>query len=539
MKQTGTLRNIISVTFWKSVGLGLSLLIALAIANFFGAGAASDAFFMARRVVSNIAAAVERTFQFLQVPPLVRMAETKGLAVLARHLHRRNWQIFAAAALICAVLFALAPQLARALAPGFDASQHAAATTYLRILLAVLPLSAATALSGATLNALRLFRVPVIARLLPRVFAAAALMMVPLFAFGLGAVTWAIASGTVVMAAVFALSIRRALAQGSRAAALPAARTSPALAPETAEPAAGALPAAYSRSRILAMLLAQIHLFGAGWIDMAMASLTGAGGVATLEFAQRMTNMTPGVVTSSVIIVYYTEFASHLAGGRTEAFRRSVQDAMRATLLFVMPAAVLLWMLNKPLVSLLLGHGAFEPWAVQQTAGIISVLAPLLVINALTGTLASALFADPGLPHLRIVATGVAAAIVIRLLLNWWLLPVLGVLAVPVAALCAITVLLLIFYFQLTRAFGPILRLQEAGPFAAMAAASAAAMAVIWLLTAAAGPGPGGRAGLMAGTALSAFCGGLAFALTAAWLKVPELAAVHQRLRRILQRARA
>lgn len=521
MKQNGTLRNIISVTFWKSIGMGLSLVIALAIANLFGAGPASDAFFLARRVVTNIAAGVERAFQVLQVPPLVQLAESEGMKALASHLRKRSWQILLVSAVLCAAAFAFAPAITRVLAPGFTEEQCSSATIYLRILVAVLPLSAATALAGATLNALRLFRLPVIARLLPRVCAVTALAMVPVFAFGLGAVALAVAAGTVVMAAFFVICIRHALAQHWEP-----------------EPGSHSLPA-YSRSRIWAMLLSQFHLFAAGWIDMAMASLTGTGSVATLEFAQRMTNMAPGVVTSSVVIVYYTEFASHLSRGRQEAFRKSVQDSIRAALLFVMPAAVALFMLNQPVVSVLLGHGAFEPWAVQQTASIVALLAPLLVVNALLGTLVSALFADPRLPHLRIIAFAVAISLTVRVGLNWLLLPVLGVLSVPVSSLAAMSLLLVLFYIRLIQAFGAPVRLRETGPFAAMAVASAAAAAAVWAVQSAAARELAGRIETLSVTALAALCGVLAFLAAATLLNVPEMARLRLALRKALRRGAA
>jgi peptidoglycan biosynthesis protein MviN/MurJ (putative lipid II flippase) len=520
MTQNGTLRSIISVTFWKSIGLGLSVAIALVIANLFGAGATTDAFFLARRVTSNIAAAVERTFQFLQVPPLVRMAELHGLRVLAQHLRRRSWQLFLAAAVVCATLFALSPQLIQGLAPGFDDMQRASAVTYLRILLTVLPLSAATALSGATLNALRLFRLPVVARLLPRAVALLVLFLVPVYALDLGAVALGIAFGTVAMAAVFMWGVRRALYHDHRSVAPLATTATRHIGPE------------YSRGRIVAMLLAQFHLFGAGWIDMAMASMTGAGGIATLEFAQRMTNMTPGVVTSSVITVYYTEFSSHIARGRPEAFRQSVQNAMRATLLFVLPAALLLLMLNKPLVALLLGHGAFDAWAVQQTASIMAILAPLLVVNALCGTLASALFADPALPHLKIILSIVFVALTVRIGANWLLLPVIGILAVPLASLLAVASMLAVFHVQLVRNFGTLVRRSEISPFAAMAMASLLSAAAIWGLQGITEALQPTRIELIATTAASVLCGGLVFVLVATFLGVPEL----QRLRQFVTR---
>ncbi|KIC15552.1 MULTISPECIES: lipid II flippase MurJ [unclassified Leisingera] len=517
MKQRGTLQNIISVTFWKTAGMGLSLVVALAIANLFGAGLATDAFFFARRLVSNIAAGLERAFHLLQVPPLVQLAETKGLAILKAHLRKRLWQVFVAASVFSAAAFVLSEDIITFLAPGFSEEQRQTAETYLRVLLAVLPLSAATALAGATLNALRLFRMPVIARLMPRLFAAAALALVPVFAFGLGAVAAAIAAGTVAMAGIFALGLRHALSR----------TWEPVKSPNLQPP--------YSRRRIWAMLLTQFHMIGAGWIDLAMASLTGEGGVATLEFAQRMTSMAPGVVTSSVVIVYYTEFASHLAQDNRDAFRTSVQDALRATLLFVMPAAVAIFMLNKPLVSVLLGHGAFEPWAVAQTAGIIALLAPLLVVNATLGTLTSALFANPALPHVRIIATSITAALALRIVLNWLFLPVFGVLTVPAASLASMTLLMALLYFWLSRTFGSLLRLQELRPFAAMALAAAAAAIAVRLVQAAAGPGMTNRGEEILVIALCVLCGGVAYVGAATLLHVPETARIRTLLRKAVR----
>ncbi|MFY0311270.1 lipid II flippase MurJ [Leisingera sp. D0M16] len=521
MKQRGTLRNIISVTFWKTAGMGLSLIIALAIANLFGAGPATDAFFLARRLVSNAAAGLERAFQLLQVPPLVRLAENQGLEALSVHLRRRLWQVFLAASVLCAAAFAMAGEIVDFLAPGFAEEQRRAAEAYFRILIVVLPLSAATALAGATLNALRLFSLPVIARLLPRLCAVIALAIVaavPVFAAGLGAVALAIAAGTVLMAVVFAFCIRHALSQDWTAAA-------------AAVPQQG-----YSPGRVWAMLLTQFHLMAAIWIDMAMASMTGTGGVATLEFAQRMTNMAPSVVTSSVVIVYYTEFASHLARGNHDAFRESVLVSLRATMLFVMPAAVALFMLNKPLVSVLLGHGAFEPWAVAQTASIIAWLAPLLVVNALLGTLMSATFAVPQLPHARMIATSITVALAARVGLNLLFLPHYGVLTVPAVSLVSMTLLMGVLYIWLAYALGPLVRLRDLRPFAAMALASAAAAAALWTVQSAAARTAAGRLETLSVAGLSAVCGGLAFAAVATLLRVPETARIRLALRKAVRR---
>lgn len=521
MKPRGTLRSIVSVTLWKALGTGLSLAIALAIANLFGATASTDAFFVARRVVSNIAAALERAIQLIQVPPLVRLAELQGLAALRSHLRLRGVQLLLVFLPCTALAFLLAPQILAWLAPGLTDAQLESAVLYFRIFIVVLPISALTALIGATLNALRLFSIPVIARLLPRACAVVALALVPVFGYGLGGPALAIAAGTILMGLVFSVSIRRAL-------------TSVRTVAETTTP-----PAPYAKSRVWAMLLAQFHVICASWIDMAVASFTGAGGVSTLEFAQRMTNMVPGVVTNSVVVVYYTEFASSIARGEMEGFRQTIQASLRASLLFVLPVAAALFVLGEPLVGIFLGHGAFDDWAVGQTAAIVSLLAPLLIVNSCLGTVVSAIFADPRVPHVRIIVSSILVSLAVRVAVNVLLFPQAGILAVPTASLISMSVLLLQLYVRLSLWTGPPVRLAEAGPFAAMVVAGLAACLVIWATQGWGAPHVSSRVGMLALAALASACGAVVFFVLAAVCNVPETARLKTAIGKAMRRRQA
>lgn len=506
--------SVLAVTFWKGAGMALSLLIAIGIANRFGAGASTDAFFFARRIVTNLAMALERAFHLLQVPPLVAIVQSEGLGVLRRHLWRRNWQILLATLIPSIAIFVFAPWIVSVLAPGFNAVQQDQAELVLRIMVVVLPVSAITALTGAALNALHLFSMPVVARLLPRVAVVLALILLPV-GFGIAGLAWAVVGGTVVMGVIFALSIRRALAQPHAVQADPAQSQD------------------FGRARILAMLVAQLHMVGASWIDMGFASIAGVGAVAALEFGQRMVNMAPGVITNSVLVVFYTEFAVALSRGDNGLFLKHIRGAMRASLFMVMPLAVILALLGGPLVKVFLAHGAFSGDAVRQTGIIVATLALLLPVNAFMSTITSAIFADARLPHLRIIAGTTLLAIIIRIALNAVLVPRIGVIGVPIAAVVSMTVLMVALCIILTRQVGAPVTLAQTRHFLSILLAGAAAGLAIWAVYALETPFMAGRFMQLAMLALAGILGGLVYLAVASVLKVPEMVLVHDKIAKL------
>ncbi len=497
------LKSILSATFWKGVGFLLGLAISVGVANVFGASAATDAYFLARRVVTNLAAALERTLQLLLVPSLVRLAQARGVAALRPRLIRRQNLALVGGAAGAAALFAAAEPIVRLLAPGFDSGQTAAAAFYLRILLLALPISAATSITAATLNALRIFSIPLIARQAPRALVLAALVVAPA-GIGLDLVAAAWAAGWIVLAVVIWAAARRALRPSDRARdpSGPAVDR-PALidaglgdgldaAPLSATTGEAARATRATRDRIAAMLVAQAHVLGASWLDMGFASLAGTGAVATLEFGQRLVNLAPGAISTSVVLVYYTEFAAAHARGDADGFRRLIGGATRTSLSFVAPLAVALFVLSDLLVSILFAHGAFDAAAARVTGEVVAILAPVLVINAVLGVMTSAIFSDGTLPQTWMIGVATALAIVARVAFDAAVIGPLGVVAVPLGALVGAVVLLVALGTMLNARLRPLFKTADLGGFARIAAAAAAGGAAMWATRAAGGPvGPG------------------------------------------------
>lgn len=502
------LSRIVAVGFWKLVGMGLSLAIAAGLANHFGAGAATDAYFFARKVTSNVAMGLERMFPLLLVPDFMRIARSGGAGALRRRLGQATMRVLAISSAVCALAFVAAEPLFRALAPGFDEARLEAGVLYLRIFLLALPISAATAMTGSALNSLRVFSMPVVARLMPRLCVLGAILF-GAQSLGLSVVAAAVVVGAVFMAVIFAVNIRTALA---RLAALGAPGTASAVVPRFE----------LRGRRLAAMCLAQAHIIGVAWVDLAFASTAGVGAVSVLEFGSRLANMAPGVVTTSVVLVYFTELSDAVTAGDRERFRNLLAGSIRNSLFFIAPLSVALFLLSERIVSLLLTHGAFDEAATEVTGRIVALLAPLLLVNALLGSLSSAAFADSTAQHLKIIGISAAVALVVRVVVVLVLIGRLGVIAVPIGALCGMSAMLFVLYSMVSRLAGGLLRKSDLLELLRVVGAAAACGGVIVMIDKAL-PSINGRLSEMVMLVTLASVGALAYAVAAMLLQAEAM----------------
>lgn len=522
-----TIRSIAAVTLLKGVGVLLSVAIAAAIAGLFGATATTDAFFLARRAVMNVAAVLERSVHLVMVPPMVQRAETDETEGLREGFARtaRRVILLAAGPAILAAVFA--PQIVAMLAPGFDEARAASSVFYFRILVLTLPVSAYAAVSGAMFNAVRRFSLPAFARLLPRLFSLSALTVLALLPLtsGMSLVVWATAAGIAAMGVVLMWAARGAFAEPSPTG------TGAAPVKET-PPTVGAADKTVSGKRFLVLMLGQIHMLASSWIDMAFASTTGPGNVATLEFAQRLVNVGPGAAIGSVMVVYYTELASARVAGDNERFRQNLIDSVRTTVFMVLPVAIALFFLSGEFVGVLFSHGAFGRDTAEITARIVAMLAPLVIVNALVTNLFAAILADPEVSQARVLLVAVIGSLLVRLGIDAALIDDLGLLAVPLASLISGAVPLALIHAALTRQTGTLLRRGDIAPFLKIAAAAAALAAVLTAVAALGSAWADTKVAQVAILAAGLGAGALTYLAAAFGLGLPETRIVTHMLRK-------
>lgn len=434
-----TFGAIIALAVSKGAGAAISVGVVIAMANAFGAGATTDAFFFARRMIENLIAMVERGAHDLLVPGYVRTAHRQGTGALRSRSGRTARLALLISAAACLIAFVSARPMLALLAPGFSAQSLEKAVLFFRIILLSLPLAIMTSISVAALNSLRHFALPAMARFLPRLFMLVVLAT-PLVVHGLTLVSIAFVLGTLVMTVIFGWLAHRAF------------RGEPEREPPIRTPGpTGRRERGATGTRLVALIVIQAHTMAAAAIDFGFASMAGEGSIAALEYGQRLVNMAPGLVASSIAVVYYTELSAALGRGDQQHFTMLVANAMRRSTLVAVPFAAMIFALREPVVLALLAHGEYSLEAAAMTTSVVGILAPLLLISLVLGTLFSILLADDESNLLQVAIVSSALAIIVRLGFDWTAIDRLGLVTVPIGMLLGLGTLFLVMYVMIRR----------------------------------------------------------------------------------------
>jgi putative peptidoglycan lipid II flippase len=512
----------LAVLALKLVGSALGLIAAIGIAFFFGAGPATDAYYLARRAVSTVEAAFERYFAVIFLPGLVRSFQSSGVsgfrAIIGR-LERRVY-LYSIAGVIVAAL--CAPWIVQVLAPGFEGAAEERAIFYFRVLLISLPISMATGVTGTALNALRIFSLPVFARMSQRFFVVVALLLVPLGA-GLDFLVWGVVVGTVVMLWIFFGAARRAWPRLESA-------------ERPADPDAAPRPAG-EPWRIAAIIVMSAYFMISSMLDAAIASFAGPGALTIFAMAQRVTNAGAGQVGNAMLPVYYTSLAEAATGGDRARMARELSSALRAGLFFVGPVAAVMIALGHDIARILFGHGALDLGAVGTAGEVIELTGLAMILTVTAATISNAILCLTDFPHFRVLGLCALVALVLRAGVSWVLIEPLGVTGVAVGGAAAGLGYLVVSAIGIRSATGTLIDRTDRGRVIAISLAIVAVTALLWLATELSGAAQLGRlahAALATGFTLAAAFGYIAAMRAAGVPEAEEIAAAAMRsLRRL------
>ncbi len=347
------LHNISSSASGTLVSRMLGFLRDVVIARMFGAGLATDAFFVAFRIPNFFRRLfAEGSFALAFVPVLSEYRKRGDHAAVRELLDSISGVLLAALLVMTAAGVLLAPWLIQVFAPGFGADdpRQALATDMLRVTFPYLLLISLTALSGGILNSWGKFWIPAVTpALLNLSLICAALLLTPVFSVPIKALAWG-----VLLAGVLQLLFQLPALQ--RLGLLPRPRWQPAHA---------------GVRRILRLMLptlfgssvAQVNLL----LDTIIASLLLAGSVSWLYYADRLFEFPVGVFGVALSTVILPRLATAAGGARKvagahaddQSFISTLQWAMRLAWLISVPAAVGLLVLATPVIQTLFQYGQF------------------------------------------------------------------------------------------------------------------------------------------------------------------------------------
>ncbi|MGQ9704874.1 MAG: murein biosynthesis integral membrane protein MurJ [Actinomycetota bacterium] len=138
-------------------------------------------------------------------------------------------------------------------------------------------------------------------------------------------------------------------------------------------------PAIRKIGRLAVPLLGYILLWQVGtWFVFALA-IKVDGGVPSYQYAQLFFQLPYGVFAVSIITAIFPAMSEHFALRRMSRFKETVSLGLRATLLVIVPCAVVYLMLNKPIIRFLLQHGFFKAGDTELLSGVLFFFALGLV----------------------------------------------------------------------------------------------------------------------------------------------------------------
>jgi putative peptidoglycan lipid II flippase len=340
LKSTGTVTG---MTFISRV---LGFVRDMVLAQTFGAGAASDAFFVAFKIPNFMRRLfAEGAFSLAFVPVFSEYKATASPEAL-RELASRVAGTLGGFLLVVTLVGQLAsPALVAVFAPGFldDPERYELARDMLRLTFPYLFFISLTAFAGGMLNSFGRFAVPAFTPVLLNVcLITAAVGFAPHFARPIMALAWG----------VFFAGLVQLLFQ------LPALRRLDLLVmPRWGWRSPGVqrimklmIPALFGSS------VAQINLL----FDTLLASFLVTGSVSWLYYSDRLMEFPLGMFGVALGTVILPSLSRHHAQNSTEDFSRTLDWALRWALLMGAPAAAGLAMLAGPMLTTLFQYGAFS-----------------------------------------------------------------------------------------------------------------------------------------------------------------------------------
>jgi putative peptidoglycan lipid II flippase len=322
--------------------------------RFLGAGAVSDAFFIAFQFPNLFRSLfAEGAFSSSFVPIFSQTLERDGKAKAKVFADQAFAVLTLVLILFCVVVVYFMPQVLSVLAAGFDKipGQLERTTDLARVMFPYLLFISLTSLQSGVLNALGRFAVPAAAPVLLNIVFIVALLI------GVGAggnramfLAWGVLVSGVVQLVWLALDCRRV---GMRF-----TLVRPRLTPDVKTLLLRILPMAFG---------AGIYQFNV-MANKSIATLLGVGAVSWITFADRVNLLPVAIFGTAVGVALLPLLARHIQAGNEQAALHEQNRAIEISLLLTVPAAAGIAMLAGPITSTLFEGGMFTPHDRQMVA---------------------------------------------------------------------------------------------------------------------------------------------------------------------------
>lgn len=405
---------------YAALGLGAASLLSAAagfllqllIARYFGASAATDAFFMAQstsELLSKIL--LGGSLASVLLPMLVeRLTHQK-----TKEAGELFWNTFWTASLLFVLLLIplalFTKHFVGWIAPGFSPETAALTTRLLRLMLPAFLFAFLTQVTVAALHARREFTLPAFLRLTVPVISMVLLLAAVRY--------WKIYTLAIGMLIGSGIQLTFLLWKAWRDG-LPLAPWRP-------------LDPALKRLLILLspFILSVLATQGAGIIWRILVSGLPAGSLAALKFAEKIFQLLNIIFITTATTIAFPAFSTHLARVDFSRFMQSLRQVVRFLLFITLPVSAAVMIVRSDLIYLLYQRGAFDQGATKATSAALLFFMLGLAPNGISALLGHAVLAQKATK----VAVGVTIfSQAVAIFLFWLLIKPLGHAGLALAA---------------------------------------------------------------------------------------------------------
>jgi len=373
------LKSLVTVSGMTLISRILGFVRDVVIARAFGAGLATDAFFVAFKLPNLLRRVfAEGAFSQAFVPILAEYKSQRTEQQTRVFLDHVSALLALALFLATALGVLAAPVIVYLSAPGFAAvpSKFELTVALLRVTFPYILFISLASLAGAVLNTYSRFAIPAfVPTLLNLSFIVFALWLAPWFDPPVMALAWAVFVGGV-------LQLGFQLPHLAKLGMLPRPRL------DLRDPGIW---------RVLKLMGPAIFGVSIGQISLLIngifASFLVTGSVSWLYFADRLMEFPVGVLGVALGTILLPSLSRSFAQNSTEEYSRLLDWGLRLTLLLALPAALGLAILALPLVATLFQHGAFDRHDVAMTSQALAAYSVGLVGLILVKVLAPGFYA--------------------------------------------------------------------------------------------------------------------------------------------------
>lgn len=352
-KRQSLLRSTTLVSLMTFLSRSAGFVRDMVLANFFGAQAGMDAFFVAFRIPNFMRRLfAEGAFSQAFVPVLAEYQKTGSAADVRLFIARIAGHLSAALSIVTLLGMLLSPVIIFLFAPGFshDSVRSDLATEMLRITFPYLMLVSLTAMAGAVLNTYGYFGVPAFTPVLLNISMIwAAFYLCPNLPRPVVGLAWGVLIAGVAQF-LFQLPFlhqRRLLVTPQLAKNDPGVKKVMKL----------MVPALFGVS------VAQLNLM----VDSIFASYLNVGSVSWLYYTDRLTDFPLGVFGVAISTVILPHLSRRHAENNLEHYSRALDWGLRSILLIGIPCGIGLSLFSMPLITVCFAYGKFNVMDVLQT----------------------------------------------------------------------------------------------------------------------------------------------------------------------------